>query len=820
MRFHFITLPICRWATALGCLFLSPITAWAAVNTWTGMANDNWSMSGNWTTTNPGGVPVDGDSVVFTASTPNNSTDLDIGGLLLTDVTFDASAASYTLSGDGFNLGWKTVPPPMGTGITYTGDIVSNSSNTQTINTPITFDPAKHVISTASGRLNLHGPITQSKGSAVIFSDGGGGINVSGSGMTSSNGILGGWATIGTDWAALDGSGNVVPYAGYTTVNAGETILDNAAANIRVPVNGTPISITTPTTNINSLVFGDGTTASAAAQVVNVGLGNKIVLPQNGGFYNVTGANGNTIRSMTIGANLAEGGTLTAGDGIVPDATITFSSTPINVAPQGNGGAFTVNSAITDNGDTKVAVVVRGGYVTPAGGVTNTFSGGLYVVSGRWSQPNAGNIGTGPVYVFPGGMINPGATTPVNIANNLFIAGNGTTENNGLGAVRMFQNTDGNNTLLTGTVTLMADASVSSNGNTNPTRNVGITGKITGPGGLMIGSPTSNANANGSGVVVIGPLAGPAAAPNDYAGDTTINGTLGGAVGSILKITNPDADNIIPHGAAGSFAGGPTGNIVLNATSIERIAVFDLNGSTQTINGLTNTSTSPLDNYVESAVPGGHLILGDNNASAEFGGTLHDFNGTLAVTKIGSGTQTFSGPNNEYSGDTRVQGGTLRITNPFLHDMADIYVSNGASLDLNFAGTDTIDSLVLGGVPAAIGVWGSPASTAANKSPLLAGSGLLMVTTLGTVPMLTGDFNANGVVDAADYVLWRNGGPLANDPTMGVQPEDYNTWRANFGRSAAGSGAATQRSNVPEPSAFVLEILVIGSGILLRSRRV
>ena len=408
---------------------------------------------------------------------------------------------------------------------------------------------------------------------------------------------------------------------------------------------------------------------------------------------------------------------------------------------------------------------MRGGYVTPASGATNTFSGGLYVVSGRWSQPNAGNIGTGPVYVFPGGMINPGAASPVTIANDLFIAGNGTTENNGLGAVRMFQNTTGNSTLLTGTVTLMADASISSNGNTDPNRNVGITGKITGPGGLMIGSPTS-ANANGAGIVVIGPLSGPGT-PNDYAGNTTVNGAVGGVVGSILRITNPDADNIMPHGATGSFAGGPTGNVVLNATDSSRFAVFDLNGSTQTINGLSNTSTSPLNNFVESAVPGGHLILGDNNATAEFSGAVQDFNGTLAITKIGSGTQTFSGPDNDYSGDTRVQGGTLRITTPYLDEMADVYVSSGATFDLSFDAVNKIDSLFLGDVPAAVGIWGSNASIAPNKSPLLAGTGRLMVSTLGVLPMLTGDFNGNGVVDAADYVQWRNGGPLQNDPTTG-----------------------------------------------------
>ena len=72
----------------------------AAVNTWTGTANDNWNMTGNWTTTNPGGVPVNGDSIVFSGTTPNNATDNDIGDLLVTGVTFDATAASYTLAGD------------------------------------------------------------------------------------------------------------------------------------------------------------------------------------------------------------------------------------------------------------------------------------------------------------------------------------------------------------------------------------------------------------------------------------------------------------------------------------------------------------------------------------------------------------------------------------------------------------------------------------------------------------------------------------------------------------------------------------------------
>jgi hypothetical protein len=82
-----------------------------------------------------------------------------------------------------------------------------------------------------------------------------------------------------------------------------------------------------------------------------------------------------------------------------------------------------------------------------------------------------------------------------------------------------------------------------------------------------------------------------------------------------------------------------------------------------------------------------------------------------------------------------------------------------------------------------------------------------------TPPGLTGDFNGNGVVDAADYVLWRNGGPLQNEGgiTPGTStPEDYTTWRANFGKSAAGGGAALGAAAVPEPAtcAMLLALLI------------
>jgi hypothetical protein len=79
--------------------------------------------------------------------------------------------------------------------------------------------------------------------------------------------------------------------------------------------------------------------------------------------------------------------------------------------------------------------------------------------------------------------------------------------------------------------------------------------------------------------------------------------------------------------------------------------------------------------------------------------------------------------------------------------------------------------------------------------PILAGE---------TAPGLAGDYNGDGKVDAADYVVWRK------DPaSFGGDPGGYNTWRANFGEMlGAGSlvpaDAAIQA--VPEPTSFWLAL--------------
>jgi hypothetical protein len=75
--------------------------------------------------------------------------------------------------------------------------------------------------------------------------------------------------------------------------------------------------------------------------------------------------------------------------------------------------------------------------------------------------------------------------------------------------------------------------------------------------------------------------------------------------------------------------------------------------------------------------------------------------------------------------------------------------------------------------------------------------GFLFDETFEPTPTLPGDYNDDGTVDAADYVDWRK----RNGP-----PDEYETWRANFGlESGSGSGIVLRSfPTVPEPSGVAL----------------
>jgi hypothetical protein len=97
------------------------------------------------------------------------------------------------------------------------------------------------------------------------------------------------------------------------------------------------------------------------------------------------------------------------------------------------------------------------------------------------------------------------------------------------------------------------------------------------------------------------------------------------------------------------------------------------------------------------------------------------------------------------------------------------------------------------------GIVANAPQTRVSPSTLSAASNQIFEVVL--VPSITGDYNQNGVVDAADYVAWRNG--LGTIYTQ----HDYDVWRASYAL-ASGSGSESAEKAVPEPSFGML--LLIG----------
>jgi autotransporter-associated beta strand protein len=191
--------------------------------------------------------------------------------------------------------------------------------------------------------------------------------------------------------------------------------------------------------------------------------------------------------------------------------------------------------------------------------------------------------------------------------------------------------------------------------------------------------------------------------------------------------------------------------------------------------------------------------------------------GAGGITKSGAGTLSLTATNS-YTGNTTVQAGKLSLTNRGLADAADVSLSSGSTLDLQFSGSaDAIDSLFINGISQPAGTWGATGSGAQFTSSLLSGSGWLQIATY--VPsFLTGDYNSNGVVDAADYIIWRrlvgttsipNRDPDNNGP---VGQADFNSWRSHLGQivgAGAGSGSSLEGSIVPEPATLGLFIIML-----------
>ena len=113
--------------------------------------------------------------------------------------------------------------------------------------------------------------------------------------------------------------------------------------------------------------------------------------------------------------------------------------------------------------------------------------------------------------------------------------------------------------------------------------------------------------------------------------------------------------------------------------------------------------------------------------------------------------------------------------------------------------------------------WKLLDASAINDAGQITGQGLIGGEYHGylltPVPPIPGDFNNDGTVDAADYVVWRK------NPGGIYTQNDFNIWRTHFGQTADSGAGVGPNATVPEPTTLVM-LIVAAVGIRLRPRQI
>lgn len=214
---------------------------------------------------------------------------------------------------------------------------------------------------------------------------------------------------------------------------------------------------------------------------------------------------------------------------------------------------------------------------------------------------------------------------------------------------------------------------------------------------------------------------------NTYSGNTTISA-------GTLRFGNATA---LPSGAA-------KGMLTVSSTGI-----LDLNDFEVTLNQISGTGLITNDQGVST------LSIG-NNQSGTFEGSIRDGNGTIGLTKIGTGILTLSG-NNTFSGDTLISQGTLSMgSDTGLSARSTLTIGNAGALDLNgrtividgLAGTGSITNnsttqvMLTIGASGGAGTYGGTINDGAGVIGLMkSGSGMV---TLSNVNSYSGGTTVNG----------------------------------------------------------------------------
>ena len=422
-------------------------------------------------------------------------------------------------------------------------------------------------------------------------------------------------------------------------------------------------------------------------------------------------------------------------------------------------------------------VAVSGGTMTVSNSGPNSNAGQIDVPSGQQLQLTGGSLANTARSI---SLAAPSAARPLSITRRAFISGHGTIAspltNAGLLAVdggilsvsSAFSNSGeiylaGGIATLSGSGTMTNAGLLRGDGVVNKQVNNNVPGEIRAESGKRI----KLTGVNGSNVGLISLQGGTA----EFS-QALFNGGTGQIVGrGTLKVGGTGLQN--------------NGNIALSG-GITDIFGNVSNSSGSATKGITISGNAGVTFWDDVTNGVGSLFKVSAGSSATFFGTY----GGAGISGTGNTyfesdiTPGFSPATVEFGGNV-----SLASTAKLIVELGG--TTPGAAYDqVHVAGQlslgGTLDVILYNGFAPVAGNsfdildWGSLAETFASISlPNLSGSLTWDTSRLYTTgvlyviaPGLPGDYNANGVVDAADYIVWRKG--LGTIYTQ----NDYNVWRA------------------------------------------
>ena len=456
---------------------------------------------------------------------------------------------------------------------------------------------------------------------------------------------------------------------------------------------------TIPTTSDSwNLVFGGATQTTSTNTIGTITLG-TMSFTNNGsaGKTSLFTLSGSTLAlSNSAITTTATTGVLSAtGDTISNALTLSGS----NSVTLGGGHSLSLTTGGI-SGAGSLSIGVSGGDATLFLSGSNTYSGNTSITGGQVRTAAIGvadgsnnfAFGTGNVIVSgSGSAVLRNASV---LSNNFEIGGSGLSSSGTLGALRGSFSTSSRSASISGTVTLAADATI-----TTAAGN-GITGsQLTLSGPVVLGSNILT-------------LAPDLAVTNTTSAPIVLSGAVSGS-GSV--VVNGQSQSRALLSGSSSYTGGTrvtSGSLAVgnaNALGTGSLAVnggfLDLNGQSLSVGTLSGSSGG----VVTSAVAGAASLAVNQTGNSGFAASIQNGAGVVSLAKSGIGVLHMSG-SNSYSGATTVTGGQVRTaasgvadgSNNYAFGTGDVIVSGSGSVALRNA-TALSNNFTIGGA----GVYGS-----------------------------------------------------------------------------------------------------------------